>query len=44
MKIKMLVLLMSSILFVQCDKNDDEMIVSGKFMLSIENVMVNILK
>jgi len=39
MKIKMFVLLMSSILFVQCDKNDDEMIVSGKFMLSIENVM-----
>jgi hypothetical protein len=39
MKIKMFVLMMSSILFVQCDKNDDEMVVSGNFMVSIENVM-----
>ena len=35
----MFVLIISSILFVQCDKNDEEPIVSGKFMVSIENVM-----
>jgi len=39
MKIKMFVLMMFSLLFVQCDKKEDEMVVSGKFMVSIENVM-----
>lgn len=41
MKIKMFVfsLMMSSILFVQCDKKEDEMTVSGMFTVSIENVM-----
>ncbi len=32
-------LMMTSILFTGCDKKDDEMIDSGKFMVSIENVM-----
>jgi len=41
MKLKMFVLslMASSILFVRCDKSDDEMNVTGKFMVSIENVM-----
>jgi hypothetical protein len=39
MKTKIIVLLVSSILFIQCDKNDEEMLVSGNFMVSIENVM-----
>lgn len=30
---------MSSILFVKCDKKEDEMTVSGVFTVTIENVM-----